>query len=158
MEIKTYKKGDVIFRQGDSADSMYNIFWGRIGIYVEYGTPNEKKLATLNTDDFFGEMGMLDHVPRSATAVVLQDETQLQEIREADFEAFLKDRPTKVFVIMQKLCHKLRNRSREYLDACRTVYETVEAEEAGRDRDPDLDRSIARIVSTAQGNDFFYTV
>lgn len=47
MNTKEYKKGDVIFRQGDAADSMFVITWGTVGIYVDYGTERERKLTEL---------------------------------------------------------------------------------------------------------------
>ena len=41
METKTFKKGEVIFKQGDLSDCMYDILWGEVGIYANYGTPEE---------------------------------------------------------------------------------------------------------------------
>lgn len=32
-EIQMYKKGQVIFKEGDKADCMYDIRWGSVGIY-----------------------------------------------------------------------------------------------------------------------------
>ena len=155
MEIKTFKKGEIIFRQGDPGDCMYDIFWGNVGVYVNYGTPEEKQLTTLKTDDFFGEMGLLDHAPRSATAVVLQNETQVQIIKEEDFEKFFAERPAKVFVIMQQLCHKLRRRSLDYLEVCKTVYRTVENEKNGAAPDSELSSEIDRICDEYQMADIF---
>ena len=60
METKTFKKGEVIFKQGDLSDCMYDILWGEVGIYADYGTPEEKLLTTLETERFFGEMGMIE--------------------------------------------------------------------------------------------------
>jgi len=68
-EYKSYKKGEIIFKQGDPADCMYDIRWGSVGIYLNYGTSDEKMLAQLRGDDIFGEMGLVDEAPRSATAV-----------------------------------------------------------------------------------------
>ena len=56
MRGASYKKGEIIFREGDPGNCMYDIFWGRVGVYTGYGTPQEKKLAELKTEDFFGEM------------------------------------------------------------------------------------------------------
>ena len=71
METKTFKKGEIIFKQGDLSDCMYDILWGQVGIYADYGTPEEKLLTTLETERFFGEMGMIEGRLRSATAVAL---------------------------------------------------------------------------------------
>ena len=72
MNIKSYDKGAVIFRQGDPGDCMYDIQFGKVGIFDHYGEPDEKKIADLYIDQIFGEMGLLDHAPRSATAVALE--------------------------------------------------------------------------------------
>ena len=45
MNTKNYKKGEIIFRQGDAAETMYDILWGSVGIYLGYGTDEEKKLV-----------------------------------------------------------------------------------------------------------------
>ena len=75
MNIKSFGKGAVIFRQGDAGDCMYDIQSGRVGIFDHYGEPDEKKIAELYVDQIFGEMGLLDQAPRSAAAVSLASAT-----------------------------------------------------------------------------------
>ena len=87
MNKATFKKGEIIFRQGEPGNCMYDIHWGRVGVYAEYGTANEKKLAELYPGDFFGEMGLLEQSPRSATVVALEDSTQVSAIMESDFRS-----------------------------------------------------------------------
>ena len=55
--MKEFKNGDVIFRQGDPGDCMYDIFSGRVGVYTAYGTPDEKLIAELKAGEFFGAGG-----------------------------------------------------------------------------------------------------
>ena len=86
MRGEKYKKGEIIFREGDPGHSMYDINWGTVGIFTGYGTPEERKLAELRSEDVFGEMGILDQAPRSATAVALEDDTYLFVITESDFD------------------------------------------------------------------------
>ena len=50
MNIKSFGKGAVIFRQGDAGDCMYDIQSGRVGIFDHYGEPDEKKIAELYVD------------------------------------------------------------------------------------------------------------
>ena len=96
---KAFDRGAVIFREGDPGDCMYELESGGIGIYHDYGGPNEKQIATLyNGSDIkvFGEMGLLEHAPRSATAVVLEKDTILTRVSEADFNAYFEKNPVKV--------------------------------------------------------------
>lgn len=120
-----FRKGQVVFRQGDPADSMYYIRWGVVGVYANYGQRGEEKLAELRTGDYFGEMGLLDHESRSATVVCLDSETVLNRISEKEFEEFLHDNPAKVVDILGRLSHKLRKATKSYLEICRAVEESV---------------------------------
>ena len=129
MNTKTYRKGEIIFHQGDAAETMYDIRWGSVGIYLGYGTNEEKKLTELTGNDTFGEMGLIDHAPRSATAVALEDQTQLEEIRESDLGRLFSEKPAKVLVIMQQLSGRLRKLTRDYMDACKTAAGMVKLED-----------------------------
>ncbi len=149
MNKAVFKKGEVIFRQGDPGNCMYDILWGSVGVYAEYGTPNEKKLAELRPGDFFGEMGLLEQSPRSATVVALENDTQVSVIMESDFRDYFAENPAKVFTIMQTLSQKLRRTTQDYLDVCRTVYETVEGEKKGGEpRSEELEQSLLAIYNS----------
>ena len=93
MNTVSYHAGETIFRQGDHSATMYVIQKGCVGILLDYGGVNETKLTELGSGQYFGEMGLLDHSSRSATAVALQDDTILAVIREEDFDAFFRDSP-----------------------------------------------------------------
>ena len=135
--MKKFQQGEIIFRQGDPGDAMYDVASGKVGVYGAYGTDNEKLLTELTAGDFFGEMGLLDKAVRSATVVALED-TEVNEITEADFNDFFRQNPEKVFQIMQQLSQRLRRCTENYLDACRAVYEVVENEKHGKPRSKSL--------------------
>ena len=123
MNIKSFGKGAVIFRQGDAGDCMYDIQSGRVGIFDHYGEPDEKKIAELYVDQIFGEMGLLDHAPRSATAVALEDETCISFVTEDSFGEFFEKNPARVLMVMQQLSQNLRKRTKDYVEVCRTIHE-----------------------------------
>lgn len=139
---KEYNKGDVIFRQGDYAATMYDICAGSVGIFADYQTEDEKQLAVLPAGEVFGEMGLIECYPRSATAVAMEDGTQVQEISSAEFSAYFKDSPEKVLSVMKQLSRRLRETTKNYQDACRTVYETVEMEKKGEEKSSWLKESL----------------
>lgn len=128
MEVRNYKKGEIIFRQGDDAKTMFTIFWGRVGIFLDYGTEHERLLTELECDGFFGEMGLIDHEPRSATAVSLAKDTRLLELDEASLANIFQEKPAKVLMVMQGLASRLRTLTRDYIAVCKTASELVGVE------------------------------
>ena len=101
---------------------MYDIHYGYIGIYKNYGTPDEKCLAKLGPNSFFGEMGMIEYFPRSATAVALE-ETVLTEIKEEELKTYFRDKPEKLLRIMKLLSQRIRETNEKYIAVCRSVSE-----------------------------------
>ena len=129
MRQITYAKGDIIFRQGDPAAVMYDIISGNVGIFSGYQSEQEEKIAEIEAGQVFGEMGMIEIYPRSATAVALEDDVVLAEIGEADLEAYFKDKPDKLLKLMRQLSERIRETTKKYVDVCGTVSRNRQAEE-----------------------------
>lgn len=138
MDTKRFDRGQVIFRQGEYAGTMYDICAGTVGVFAGYGTPEETQLAVFGPGDTFGEMEFIARCPRIAAAVALEEGTEARELMEADFSAYFRDKPEKVLSVMRQLSRRVRETTDSYLDACRTVYETVETEKSGGKRSSGL--------------------
>ena len=54
MNTLVFKKGDVIFRQGDFSSVMYDIEKGKVGVFADYETEQVQQLAELTAGDFLG--------------------------------------------------------------------------------------------------------
>jgi CRP-like cAMP-binding protein len=132
------KRNEVIFSEGDKSDCMYDIRQGRVGIYANYGTKEEKLLTELSKDQFFGEMGIIEGYPRSATAVAMGDMTELTVIAKADFEDYCKKNPEKTVLIMKNMSSRIRELTRDYLEVCHTIAESMEAEQKGEKKSAGL--------------------
>ena len=128
MEIKTYGKGAVIFREGEASGCMYEVYSGRVGVYAAYGKPEQKLLMEYYPDQSFGEMGLLEKAPRSATAVALESGTSLGVVTEEGFGEFFEKNPAKVLMVMQQMSHNLRRRTDDFVSVCRSVKELMEKE------------------------------
>ena len=128
MEKKTLKKGEVIFEQGKFEDWMYDTIQGRVGIYAGYGTEDEKLVAEMGAGKFFGEMGMIECYPRSATAVSMEDDTCVQKITQGDFSEYFREHSDRIYTIMQQLSRRIRKTTEDYMKLCRT-----EGEASGTD-------------------------
>lgn len=118
VSVEEYKPGTVIFREGEPGRCMYAIHAGKIGIFTGYGTPEEKKLTELMTNTFFGEMGMIEGAPRSATAVVLNEPATLEMIGPDDLAKLFTENPPKVEMILKNLSYRLRRLTQEYTEVC----------------------------------------
>ena len=69
--VKHFETGTIVFREGDEGDEMFILQSGKVAIKrrVPHG---EITLAVLEKGDFFGEMAILERLPRSATAEVAE--------------------------------------------------------------------------------------
>lgn len=73
MSRTQFKTGEVIFKQGYPADNAYVIESGEVEIYKETPDGKEERVALLGKGQMFGEYGVLDDAPRSASARATQD-------------------------------------------------------------------------------------
>ena len=118
MSTRTFSKDEVIFRQGDYASEMFDILSGSVGIYAGYATEHETQLAVLKAGDFLGEMGIIDTCPRSATAVAMEEGTELSSISETEYAEYFKNQPERLLLIMRQLSGRLRVCTESYREAC----------------------------------------
>lgn len=102
-----FKKGQVLFAQGEASSFLYIVASGEVGIFLD----DKDKLTLLNTvseKDFIGELSMFSDDKRNATAIALTD-SSLVVIQKADIRKVLKMCPEWVTNIMLTLTDRLRN-------------------------------------------------
>src|SRR5690348_10964837 len=83
--------GRLVFKEGEPADSMYVVLSGSVKIYLQNVDGRELVLDTKKAGEYFGEM-MLDHRPRSASIMTLED-SAFAVISRDDFQSFLRQHP-----------------------------------------------------------------
>ena len=147
LELKHYKKNEVIFRQGDPSDCAYRVESGTVGIVLDYESSSRTDLTELSAGQYLGEMGLIEKAPRSATAISLSDDTALQVIDEENFSRVLTEDPEEMRFLLQQMSMRLRRTSRDYADVCRTVNDVVEAEKTGKQKDPALQNRIRKTLA-----------
>ena len=146
MKISSFNKGEIIFRQGDFADGMFDILSGSVGVYVNYGTKYETQLTTLGAGQFFGEMGLIEVCPRGATAVAMEDGTQLREIGETEFADFFTNQPGRLLQIMRQLSRRLRERTEDYESACDVLENLKKTQNEPEKRSESLVEKAKRLI------------
>lgn len=106
--IYNFKREEVIFLESDSANHCYFILKGRVKISRLNKEGKEVMLAILCEGNFFGEMGLLDGLTRSADAMA-EDHCEILEIREDKFFELIEKFPRVANEVLKELAHRLRN-------------------------------------------------
>ena len=73
MEMREYKAGELVFKEGDPGDEMYVVIAGGVSIFIIDNDGEEVILSEIVKGNFFGEMSIIERAPRSATCRVIQD-------------------------------------------------------------------------------------
>ena len=103
---KEFKKGEVLFKEGDVGKEMFVVQAGRVNI-TKTVRDTEKVLATLGAGEFFGEMAILNQKPRSAGAV-MADDGKLLVIDPKTFEAMIRGNVEIAVRLIKKLSDRLQ--------------------------------------------------
>jgi CRP/FNR family cyclic AMP-dependent transcriptional regulator len=103
---REFKRGDVLFREGEPGKEMYVIQAGKVNI-TKTVRDTEKILATLGAGEFFGEMAILNNKPRSAGAT-MADDGKLLVIDPRTFEAMIRGNVEIAVRLIKKLSDRLQ--------------------------------------------------
>ncbi|MCK4931824.1 MAG: cyclic nucleotide-binding domain-containing protein [Candidatus Aminicenantes bacterium] len=103
---KVYNDGDVIVRQGEAGDCMYEILEGTVEVLREKNG-QEVCLAVLSKGDFFGEMAIFEREVRSAT-VRAMGEVRAMTIDKKTLLRRISGDPSLAFRIVEKMANRIR--------------------------------------------------
>jgi len=106
-EARDYRPGELIVEERTAAERFFIIARGKIQISKRFADGESFVLGVHSDGEFFGEMGLLDEGPRSATVRALED-TTLLEVTRADFETLLYKAPLLAYRILRELSSRLR--------------------------------------------------
>jgi CRP/FNR family cyclic AMP-dependent transcriptional regulator len=104
--LVSHLMGEIIFSEGDIGTEMYIVQSGTVELLKAIGGET-RVLATLEKGDFFGEMSVLEDIPRTASAQAKTD-VELVRINGATFDAMLKSNTEIAIRMMRKLSRRLR--------------------------------------------------
>ena len=105
--VKRLAKGAILFQQGDEGDALYGVIAGLIRISVANAAGREITLGLMEPGDMFGEIALLDGLPRTAGAQAAEGSVILA-IDRAHFFELLEAEPRLARHVIELLCERLR--------------------------------------------------
>ncbi len=104
---REFSAGTVLFSEGDEGNEMYVIQGGKVKITRRVGA-QDALLAILPEGEFLGEMSIINDLPRSATATVLED-AKLLVLDRHTFEAMIRGNSEIAVRMIKKLADRLQH-------------------------------------------------
>jgi len=156
---RSVPRSTTIMASGDATDSLYIVLSGRLKVMMSDAEGKEVILSFLGSGEFFGEMGLIDDAPRSATVVAIEP-CELLCIAKRDFKKCLAENFEMAMAVMRGLVRRLREADRKIgslalLDVYGRVArllldmsETVEGEKVVTKRLPKQD--IAKMIGASR--------
>jgi signal transduction histidine kinase len=105
-----------IFREGDPGDGVYFVKDGIVEISSIVGGGDRHVFSQLGSGEIFGEMAVLEHRPRSATATATGD-AEVYFIPRGEMLSLIERSPTLAFNLLQQISHRLREFNQLHLRA-----------------------------------------
>jgi CRP/FNR family transcriptional regulator, cyclic AMP receptor protein len=104
---KSFPRGTTIIAAGDMTDSLYVIISGRLKVMMSDDDGGEVILAILGPNEFFGEMGLLDDAPRSASVVAIEP-CELLSLSKQNFKKCMAENFEMTMTVMRGIVKRLR--------------------------------------------------
>ena len=104
---RTFRRGEVIFHQGDPGDSLHLLQQGRVKVALDAESGDEAVIAILSPGDMFGELSLVDGEPRSATVVALEP-VETASLARSDLLRCLREHPAAMERLLTALAGMVR--------------------------------------------------
>jgi CRP-like cAMP-binding protein len=112
---RTYKKGQLIFHQGDPGESLFLVAEGLVKVLLPSPEGGEMVLVTFEPPSSFGELALLDGGPRSASAEAVED-TKLIVLTRATMLDLLREHPELADLLLSALGRIIRRLTEQASD------------------------------------------
>ena len=106
MKEENYRKGEVLFNEGDDGEVMYIVLSGSVAISVNTRGGESLEIAEITEGNFLGEMSIFDSSARSATCIPKCD-TVVLSLNATDFYEYIGNKPRAGISIMHKMLNTL---------------------------------------------------
>jgi CRP/FNR family cyclic AMP-dependent transcriptional regulator len=113
VHTRTFKKKTQIVTEGDDSHSLYFLLEGEVKVYLNDDSGKEIIINIHKPGDFFGELGLVKSIPRTASIVTVSD-CQIGVMQEFDFKHCLATYPAFSIALIENLSTRL-------IDATETI-------------------------------------
>lgn len=118
VNVRHYRPGESIFRQGEVGVGMYMILSGMVNVFVEEldlatGNPSTTHVTLLKAGDFFGEMTLVEHESRRSASTTAQEESILIGFFKPDLIEIVERNPSAGVKVLMRLGEVLATRLRQ---------------------------------------------
>jgi len=110
--------GEVIFRENSPAERFFIVLDGMVEVWKDYSAPHPDLLAVHGQGHLFGEMALIDDLPRSAT-VVAKTETRVLYLFRQEFERILHENASVSMSILRSLSAMVRKSNESFVEDLR---------------------------------------
>ncbi|MCS7280481.1 MAG: Crp/Fnr family transcriptional regulator [Desulfobacterota bacterium] len=107
VKRKRSGKGEIVCQEGTAGDSMYVVLSGKVKVSL-FHEGKEYILSIIEKGGFFGELSLIDGLPRSASVETLED-SEFLVLKRDEFLRLLKTYPEISIEIMKTMATRLRN-------------------------------------------------
>jgi len=108
-----YKPGEIIFSEYEPGDTFYLIQSGKVKL-IQCTGENERTLDILQPSEMFGEMAILENLPRSATAIAV-DEVTVLELNAQNFEILMLGNPQIALKLLRIFSKRIYDSKRRFM-------------------------------------------
>ena len=116
LVVRAYAPGEILFHEGDIGRALFILESGRVEITRQTPEGGTRHVAVLNPGDYFGEMSLLDELPRSASAAAMEP-IIVHLLYKTELEKLIKQVPHVGAAIMLHLGMLLAARLRALADS-----------------------------------------
>ena len=106
--IKEFDEGEIIIREGDLGDCAYILESGRAKVFKKLPNGDQQLVGVLAANAIFGELGLIDRLPRSATVKALEN-CKVSILTQRTFNSLAISSPKALMPILKVLTTRLRN-------------------------------------------------